>query len=63
MLKQVPAYEVYEVYADFDGYAPDSAAVAVVPTEAHARAVCAALNKDPRSWTVAAIDGWEHAKT
>lgn len=58
----VPAIPCREVYADYDGNAPDTSGVILVADSELATEIAAELNKRPRAYTQAVVDGWEHAK-
>lgn len=59
----VTAYRVFGIFADYDGNAPDTSTLALVPTEEVAKEVCQRLNEDPQSHTIVFVDGWENHKT
>lgn len=61
--KKVAAFAGYQIYADYDGNAPDTAGMLFCSTEELAREVCEILNENPRKWgNLAYVEGCEHAK-
>lgn len=58
----VQAVEAYEVYADYDANAPDTAGVFTVDDGEIAKGLCDFLNQDPRKYIFVHVEGFEWAK-
>jgi hypothetical protein len=61
-MEKITAYRAFGIFADYDGNAPDTDTIVTVTSEELAKQVCEKLNEDPRSYVIAFVDGWEHAK-
>lgn len=57
------AIPCFEIYADYDANAPDTAGVILVSAQALAERLCEELNEDPQACVKCVVDGWEHAKS
>ena len=60
--KIIKAVEAYEIYADYDAEAPDSDGLFTVDDKSVADGLCEHLNKNPRGWRMAYVQGYEWCK-
>lgn len=61
-MTKVEAYKVWAIYAEFDAFAPNTEDLIYLSDARLAIQFAQHVNKDPKSWKIAVIEGYEGLK-